>query len=141
MRSDIVSEYLAQQAKIPFVWGMSDCVHLAAGMVDAFTGVNPADKYRYSTEAEALRIIANAGGLERLVSQEIGESLSMTLHGNQVDPGDIVLTAYPDYGQMLGVAQPARAWFRAGMLTGAAGLIPVQLDQCIKFWKVQCLKL
>lgn len=119
---------------MPFAWGTADCVQTAARMVELFTGRNPAYGKAYDSERAALRLIAEAGGLEALVTEALGKPRTVTMHGHLIQPGDIVLTCYRDYGHMLGVAQPARAWYRVANLVG---LVPVQLDQALKFWGIE----
>lgn len=126
-------DYLEQQSRKPFVWGVSDCIQFAGGMVEQMTGHNPADKYRYSSEREALQIIAQAGGLASLITAEMGEPRPSIAEA--VD-GDVVLTKFRDTGDIVGIAQPSRKVMWLRLLAG--GVVPVPFEQALKVWP--CLR-
>jgi len=67
---DLLAEIIQQRAATPFAWGLHDCALLAADVVLALTGTDPAGALRgaYSTEAEADALIAQHGGLEALAA-------------------------------------------------------------------------
>lgn len=136
MRSEIVEQYLNDQAKTPFAWGTADCVQFAAGLVEKLTGVNPASGYTYATEQEAQTIMEASGGLVDLVTAALGPKQRVRAH-TLPEPGDIVLATYESTGALLGIAYPPRAYFRIGNIVG---LLPVQLEQCVWFWSADCLK-
>jgi hypothetical protein len=136
MRSDIVRDYLLEQAAQPFAWGSSDCVHFAGGLVERLTGTNPCAAYAYDSEDRARSLIADAGGLPALVTRALGEPHEMRLDWKMLEFGDVVYATYASIGEVLGVAFGGRAYYKR--LT--VGLIPARLDQCLKFWKVACLR-
>lgn len=133
-RSQIVIEYLTEQASTPFAWGTADCVQFAAGLVERFTGTNPASGYAYASEAEAQRILHEAGGLVKLVTFALGERHRVRASALP-ESGDIVLATYESPGALLGIAYENRALFRRSDLIG---LMPVSLEQCLWFWSVPC---
>ncbi len=125
LRDDVLA-YLQEQERQPFAWGVADCVQLAAGLIERATGTNPAANYCYSTEDEARALIAAAGGLEALISRELGQMVR-DLRG--CADGDIVLTAYRSIGQVVGIAIPRRFVLRT-----TAGMMPIPLEQAIGYW-------
>lgn len=135
MNEEVVAAYLEDQAKLSFVWGVSDCVQLAGGLIERLTGINPAVKWVYGSEREAKELIAREGGLRAMVAKELGEPLSLFAHGDEIESGDIVLATYGSIGEIIGIAYARRAWYRS-----ARGIVPVQLEQCLCFWKsAECL--
>lgn len=95
-------------ARRPFEWGRYDCVLFAADCTWALTQKDPAAPWRgaYSDEAGAARLIAEAGGLSRLVETALS---GIGLVCDRVKPafaqrGDPVLFEAPG---MLGSAGPA----------------------------------
>lgn len=64
-----LSALIESGARIPFQWGVRDCTLFAADCVWALTQRDPAAQWRgaCSDELGARKIIAKAGGLERLV--------------------------------------------------------------------------
>jgi hypothetical protein len=134
MRSEVVVEYLTEQAQTPFAWGTADCVQFAAGMVERLTGTNPASGHTYATEAEAQEILKRSGGLVELVTAALGPKQRLRAR-SLPENGDIVLTTYQSTGALLGIAYQQHALFRRSDLVG---LIPVSLEQCLWFWSVPC---
>lgn len=93
-----VLDYIVERARQPFVWGKTDCVQFAAGMIERLTGVMP-QLPEYSSESEAKRVLVSLGGLEAAVSKWLGPAQrDLRLCGD----GDIVLTAFGGQ-QSLGV--------------------------------------
>ena len=90
MRADVIA-YLEQAATVPFAWGVSDCVQLAAGMVERVRGANPLGELTYSSEIEAKRVLVERGGLEAAVTAVLGP---MQRDRRLCGDGDIVLTAF-----------------------------------------------
>lgn len=124
-RADVL-EYLREQAELPFAWGITDCVQLAAGMVERATGTRPAMPFVYSTELEAKRGLVELGGLEAAVTAALGPAQSdLRLCGD----GDIVLSSF--HGEhLLGIAVPRRFVVRRI----DAGLFPLDLELAIRWW-------
>lgn len=129
----MIEDYLVEQSEMPFEWGASDCITFAAGMVERLTGRNPAAAYRYSSERDALRLIADAGGLAALITAEMGDPRPSIAEA--VD-GDVVLTTFADTGDIVGIAQPSQRVMWLRLMAG--GLVPVPFEQVLKVWP--CLR-
>lgn len=127
MTRDDVLEYLRWQAAQPFVWGETDCVCLASGIVKLATGKRQFLPV-YHSEIEAKRVLVELGGLEAAVSKELGPAQhDLRLCGD----GDIVLTAF--HGEKaLGVAIPSLHKFFVRRVD--AGLFPLDLTLAIRWW-------
>ena len=57
----------------PFTYGTSDCVQFVRFIVQQLTGKDYIPDYVYDSEQAADRIVADAGGLEPLVTSVLGE--------------------------------------------------------------------
>ncbi len=126
MTRDDVIAYLREQAVLPFVWGSTDCVRLAAGLIERATGTNPSARFSYSSEIEAKRELVARGGLEAAVTEVLGPPQNdLRLCAD----GDIVLTAF-EGSQALGIALPRVFYVRRTN----GGLYPVDLTLAIRFW-------
>lgn len=109
----------------PLVWGVRDCVQLAAAAVEHYGGWRPVLPF-YSNKREALELLATDGGLRELVRQVLGEPIDP----RSVQIGDIVLTSFRDTGPMLGVADPPGFW----VLVEPDGFLPLSLDFATEVW-------
>lgn len=116
---------LLQRHDRPIQWGINDCVQFAAAAVELYGGWRPELPY-YTSEREALRLIAAGGGLDELVSAV----LPPAIHLKDAQIGDIVLTSFRDTGPMLGVADPRIFW----ILDARGGFVPLDLEFAIKVW-------
>lgn len=56
-----LTEYLEQQAKTPFEWGLTDCCHFVAGAAEAQTGQPVAQDLPCSSVTDALRVFLTHG--------------------------------------------------------------------------------
>jgi hypothetical protein len=71
---------LHERRTIAFAWGSNDCALFAAACVEAETGQDlAADLRGYASETAALRIIAEHGGLEAIVTARLGKPVSPML--------------------------------------------------------------
>ncbi len=86
-------DYIAQRLTMPFAWGSNDCICFAVGWLELSTGQDFLSQHKpWASEAEARRIVASLGGLEK----------QFDLHLARIEPnfardGDIALignTAY-----------------------------------------------
>lgn len=93
-----LGDYIDSRRETPFAYGSHDCCQFAAGAVTEITGTNPAAAWEYDSEFGALRLITEAGGLESLVTQAMGEPV----HPSRAGRGDVVL-AELEYGPTIGV--------------------------------------
>lgn len=127
MSREIVIEYLQEQERLPFAWGSTDCMQFASGIVQRLTGVDYAAKHpKYSTEREAIRMLAAAGGMRAFVEAELGP---MRRDLPNCADGDIVLTAFAPQGQALGVALP-----RLFFLRTETAIVPIDMTLAIGYW-------
>lgn len=89
----VLSDYLRHAAAIPFVWGTHDCVLFGADWIAMQTGTDPAAEYRgrYTSSAEAAKIIGRAGGLLAVISAAMDAGgFSVT---DDPRPGDVGLVS------------------------------------------------
>jgi hypothetical protein len=56
-------EYIAAHLKIPFKWGMHDCVTFAVGWAEIVTGRDIMPPITWTTEEEAMQVVKSLGGL------------------------------------------------------------------------------
>lgn len=129
MTRDDVLDYLREQAALPFVWGQTDCVQFAAGMVERISRARPALPI-YSSEIEAKRALVELGGLEAAVTAVLGPARPARELLEAAD-GDIVLTAFQGE-KALGVAVPSLHKFFVRRVD--AGLFPLDLTLAIRWW-------
>lgn len=123
--------YLEFQRGTRFAWGSADCVHFAAGAVEAITGrqVLPA---RWASAAEAARLLRAVGGLSGAVASVL-PALPGPLSAMR---GDVVLVQAPSVGgrarrQWLAVADGARWW-----MPGPTGLACGDMALAVRAWGV-----
>lgn len=129
MTRDEVLLYLREQAGQPFAWGVTDCVQLAAGMVERARGF-PAQLPAYFSEGDAKRVLVELGGLEAAVSAVLGSARPAHELLAAAD-GDIVLTAF--HGEKaLGIALPSLHKFFVRRVD--SGLFPLDLTLAIRWW-------
>jgi hypothetical protein len=121
------SDFGKARASMPFVWGSNDCCSFAAAGVEAMTGSNPmADVAPYDSEMGALRRIAEAGGLEALAIQHLGDPVAPAFAG----VGDVVL-AVNEGREVLGICNGTSV-----IGPGAAGLLVLDMDTALAAWKI-----
>lgn len=124
-------EFIDLMREEPFEWGRFDCCLFAADAVRVMTGWDGAAalRGRYSTEAEALALLAEQpGGLHGYVSAQLGDA-SGPLSAQR---GDVVMLAATDTRMAgLGVCLGPAAAF-----VSTRGICMIPLDQCIAAWRV-----
>lgn len=113
----------------PFEYGTQDCALFAASVVEAITGVDVAAVWRgYAGERAALKIVRDAGGLAKLASHALGETIRPTFARR----GDVVLIERPEpWGAALGVCVGTHAAF-----AGATGLWFEPMPEWRCAWRV-----
>ena len=119
----LVSARLAE----PFAWGRNDCCLWAADAVLATTGTDHAAGLRgtYSTAAEAVRVVAELGGMEA-IGARAGEAIPPMMAAE----GDVGLLTI-DGRDMLAVCC-GPGW----LAPSALGLALHQLDMARAAWRV-----
>jgi len=106
---ELLAAYIASRRAAPFAWGTHDCCKFAAGAVVEITGENLMHDFHYANEIGALRLIAEAGGLEVLVTRALGAPLPSVAQARR---GDVVL-ADLDHGPTVGVCVGAASAYAA----------------------------
>jgi len=114
----------------PFAWGVNDCALGAADAVLAMTGVDYAAEFRgaYFSKRNAARLLAERGGLERLVTQALGDPLATPKLSQR---GDVVLVHAGAGGPALAVVLGAHA-----VAPGPGGAVFVPMAQWLMAWRV-----
>ncbi|GLX85048.1 hypothetical protein tloyanaT_13000 [Thalassotalea loyana] len=124
----IVNQVIQQKLHTPFKWGENDCCLIAADLVNALSGHDPAAPFRgsYDSEIGALKIIAKHGGsVEALLDTYLGEPKPI----NQAITGDIALMLNEKGQQQAGIV------FRSIVyVPGEKGLLQKPLNQSLKIW-------
>ena len=72
-RADRLRAYLAEGARLPFVWGLRDCVPWACGWVAQERGFDPLAAVRgsYDSRLSCARLLRRQGGLLSLALREM----------------------------------------------------------------------
>lgn len=85
-RRAILSAYIDQKSSEPFAYGTNDCLMVAAGAVEALTGVDHAAEYRgrYTSLAAGRRLIG------KTLLEFVGERFP-SIHPAQAVDGDIAV--------------------------------------------------
>jgi hypothetical protein len=122
-----LSEHLDAYRSEPFTYGTHDCATLAVGAVKA---LDPDFEWpiTWTNEAEALRVIAAADGLESLATASLGEPIDNWRLCRRGDIALVVNGNWPSFavGTASGLCAPA--------LEGGIAFLP--LDAAIKVWRV-----
>lgn len=121
--------YLAAEQAAPFSYGSHDCALLAAGAVEAVTGVDPAAEWRgtYTSLAGGLRAIRAAGYADLV---DVVDSLFERVEPRSALPGDVAAVDTPD-GPALGVVVGPAVRVRR-----PEGLGTVHLSEATIAWRV-----
>mgnify|MGYP000927317090 CR=1 FL=1 len=93
--AEVLSNFLSAAAARGFAWGTHDCMLFAADWARARTGSDPAAAWRgtYQTEAEAMQLVAQAGGLAALMGRAL-EACGWR-KGEAAGPGDVGVYLVP----------------------------------------------
>ncbi len=84
----------------PFCWGVVDCCQFTARYIYHHTGLNLAERWAYTTEREALRLLAEHGGMRGLVSEALGYQPHDV---GLIASGDVVLFDDGEGGEGVGI--------------------------------------
>ena len=119
---------LTERRTRPFNWDSQNCVLFVADSTLAITGVDLASAYRKdgSSVREAARLLANAGGMEALLEQYLGEAIAPLC----ARVGDVGMVPTP-HGPAAGVCGGSM-W----LCPGADGLVGLPIESAIKAWRV-----
>lgn len=122
-----LTQHIDKHRSLPFEYGVHDCATLATGAV---TALDPSFEWpvTWTSEREALRIIAEADGLEALATQAWGEPITNWRLCRRGDIALVVEGNWPSFavGTAAGLCTPA--------LVGGVTFVP--LDHAVKVWRV-----
>lgn len=123
-----LQDVLAAAKTRPFTWGEHDCCLFGADVVRAQTGRDPAEKWRgtYGTASEAVRLLAELGGLDALCA----------MAGSEADPvmaglGDVGIAASAERECVC--VHSGQCWLA---VTADDGLAIVPRETVRRAWKV-----
>ncbi len=129
-RSDFVQQFMSALLVAEHrVFFYGACVQLAAECVDAMTGSSWTKQIKplYADENAARALVAPPGGLERLVSERLGEPIPLS----QVRGMDLVLLELPS-GPALGIYVGVNGVACAG----ERGIVCIKFQHAHKGWRV-----
>jgi len=123
-----LAAFIESRKDTPFQWGVHDCTMFAVDAALAMTGVDRAGAYRgtYDSLESAAMIIAAAGGLLELVTQNMGPEIDPKM----AQRGDWVLIdqdGSPALGVCIGVNLIA---------AGIHGLVSKPMTEAITAWRI-----
>lgn len=124
----ILAGLIQEYRRTPFQWGAFDCCIWPAIVKDAITGSNLVEQMAslYSDKTSALKLIADAGGFEQLITAHLGDPVNRKMIGR----ADIALIQH-DEDQSLAIFDGHMC-----IATGPNGLRMLPPDSIIKGWKV-----
>lgn len=121
---------VASARTVPFRWGVHDCVLFAAYVVDSISDLDVTARfkarYHWHNEATAQAILGQAGGLDVLVREFLGQPVPWTM----LSTGDIVL-ASSEGKHLLTVHDGHNLLY-----PGPNGVAPLPLAQAIHGWRI-----
>ena len=85
--------FLREASAAPFAWGEWDCCMTLANWVRSVRGPDPADHLRgtYSDDAGWRKIVADQGGLIRVVEAVARRADMLRIHPDFAQPGDVAV--------------------------------------------------
>lgn len=125
-------DLIEQRKNMPFKWGVHDCCTFAADAVRAMTGHDlAADVRGYNSAIEAVKIMAEEGGLESMIERRLEEAGCKALvtprKAQRGDIAAIVTSAQTAVGVCVG---------RMVAFTGKDGLVYYPLKDCKRAWRI-----
>jgi hypothetical protein len=127
--SQRLSAYLTERAKMPFEWGVNDCMAFTAKGVEAITGQDFFTSYSdYQDEQSAKKMLEDNGGITGIIMSCLGAGHRDILKAKR---GDVVIVKTPeivggivdDTGQRIAMVTPQ-------------GLTRVPLSRAWRVWHV-----
>jgi len=123
----VLAQEISEAQGRAFAWAEWDCCQFGARVVAALRGSDPRSIFpAYTSEREAIRVIAQYGGIEGLISAALGNQKP----AGHAMRGDIVLC---DFGRGLQPAVCIGAWCVA---PGALGLEKRSMNDAVAAWTV-----
>ncbi len=108
-------------------WGVADCCQFVNRYYRAVTGKDVAGAFQYASQAQALRIVAEHGGLKTLLTDVLGPS------DEESHPGDVVLVRLDEDGQLY--APGIHAGYCVHLVHPDYGLLRVDTNRIEGAWR------
>lgn len=118
-------DLLERWDEVPFEYGTADCASFALDAARHYGNVD-VTLPEIASERDYLKLLSRSGSLAALVSERLDAPVAVS----EALVGDIVLTAFPEQGEVLGVADPPLFWVRGK----DGGFIPLSLDLAVGVW-------
>jgi hypothetical protein len=123
----LLSHFLAERAKMPFEWGVNDCMAFAAKGVEALTGHDFFSLYSdYTDEASAIEMLRRNGGVSGIITACLGIGTDKVMTARR---GDVALVRVD--GHTGGLVDDSGQ--RVALVT-KDGLIRVPLSAAVRVW-------
>ena len=110
IQATTLENYLMSYEKSKFVWGKNDCCTFASNWVEEVSKVNPLKELgfygKYKTAGKAVKILDKLGGLEKVLTKALGESI----HTAYAVLGDVVMGDL-DHGETMGICMGSSCIF------------------------------
>jgi hypothetical protein len=129
-------EAVETATRTPFEYGKHDCCLMAADIVKAIAGYDPAEGLRgtYSDEAGAAQAVAAHGGLVQLVEARAAMYSWKSVPVRTARRGDFIV-----------YRSPLTKHLSAGICTGSEAIFPsiennviaVPLSKCLRAWRIE----
>lgn len=127
-----LSDFLRVREKMPFQWGVHDCMLFAGDAIEAITNVDFCARYRgkYSNGREAKQLVNewHGGIISNIFYEHLGDALGYPLKARR---GDVAMTEINGVTSG-GVVDGADACF----ITLKQGLIRVPINEKMLVWSV-----
>lgn len=123
--------YLDAKRQLPHDWTSNNCAQLCAGAIEAMTGETLGLDLGFADEAAATAYLAERGGMEALVTAQLGAPLKGVLLAKI---GDVLMAhagADPAQPLILGVCISHH-----GAFVALDGLSRLRLGACVRAWRV-----
>lgn len=126
---------LLQRREQAFAWGARDCWLLAADVVQALHGRDPAAGLRgtYATAGQAMRLLRELGGLAGLLQARVGRPLAQ--RSDAADGCVALLSTRRVAGTLAGNGALGVVWKGRVVAQGGPGLVGVPLADARSFWQ------
>lgn len=123
-----LSAFLEERRKMPFQWGVNDCLTFLAKGAEAMTGKDYYEIYSgYSTEEEAMERLEAHGGIVNIISTYVGPGTKQVLTGRR---GDVAIVRYPEL--MAGIIDDSGRYVA---LVSKDGLVRCPLEKALRVWR------
>lgn len=90
----LLSEFLEERRKLPFVWGENDCMASVAKLVHKLTGTDFFEAYsNYNSEESAKLVLEANGGVSGIITKCLGSGTKNILTAKR---GDVAIIKLPE---------------------------------------------